>query len=145
MRWAKFRVTVTAFVGLTILAVLEQATNGWGVGGQMFTAIYFGGADAPLWQRTVTYFIGMLFFFFIGAVFASVYVRWKAPGLTVSLIGFGAILLGLVALFTVTRTWDAVGAFFATAGPFGIVLWLLVPTAIAGVVGYLVLRRATPR
>ena len=32
--------------GLTILATIEVATDGWGLGGTMFASYYFGGADA---------------------------------------------------------------------------------------------------
>ena len=29
-------------VGITLLGVIEQATGGWGLGGRMFSAVYFG-------------------------------------------------------------------------------------------------------
>jgi hypothetical protein len=132
-------------VALTILSALESLTNGWGVGLRMFTAIYFGGGETEIWQRLVIFFCVMLFFFFTGAAFASVYVRWKATGLTLSLILMAAVLVGLIALFTYTDGWDAVGEFFSDAQAIGVALWLLVPAAVFGVVGYLVLRRATPR
>jgi hypothetical protein len=132
-------------VVLTVLSALESLTNGWGVGLRMFTAIYFGGESTEVWQRLIIFVCVMLFFFFTGAAFAAVYVRWKATGLTLSLILLGALLVGLIALFTYTDSWDAVGAFFSNAQAFGVALWLLVPTVLFGVVGYLVLRRATPR
>jgi hypothetical protein len=132
-------------VGLTILSGLETLTGGWGVGLHMFTAIYFGGGEMELWQRLVVFFCVMLFFFFTGAAFGAVYVRWKATGLIVAFIALGALLVGAIALFTYTRSWDVVGAFFAQAQVLGTALWLLVPTAIGGVIGYLVLRHATPR
>lgn len=132
-------------VALTILSALESLTNGWGVGLRMFTAIYFGGGETVIWQRLVIFFCVMLFFFFTGAAFASVYVRWKATGLIVSLILMAAVLVGLIALFTYTDSWDAVGEFFSHAQAIGVALWLLAPAAVFAVIGYLVLRRATPR
>jgi len=132
-------------VGLTVLSAVEDATAGWGIGGRMFTAIYFGGEDGALWERSVIFLCGMLFFFFVGAAVAAVYVRWKATGLVAFFIGLGLLGVGAIALVTFTETWDAVGAFFVNAGALGVALWLLVPTVVAGLAGYLVLRRATPR
>jgi hypothetical protein len=132
-------------VGLTLLAVIEKATGGWGLGGQMFTALYFGGVEVPVWERFVIFLCGMLFFFFVGAAVAAIYVRWKAFGLTLFFIGLGAALVATVALITWAGIWQAVGQFLAGAQALGVSLWLLVPTAIAGLAGYLVLRRATPR
>lgn len=132
-------------IALTILSAIETATNGWGIGGTMFTAIYFGGGDVPIWQRSVIFFCVMLFFFFVGASVATVFVRWRATGLVLFFLGIGVLLVGLIALITLTRSWDAVGEFFAASQAIGVALWLLVPTAIAGLAGYLVLRRTTPR
>ena len=72
-------------VGLTILAGLEQATDGWGVGGRMFTAAYFGGADIEWWMRLPIFFFILLFFFFVGAAVATVYVRWRATCICTSI------------------------------------------------------------
>jgi hypothetical protein len=132
-------------IGLTILSALESATDGWGVHLRMFTAIYFGGGETEIWQRLVIFFCVMLFFFFMGAAFAAVYVRWKAFGLVVSFLVLGLGLVGVIALFTYTQRWDLVGDFFMTNQAIGVGLWLLVPTVVAGLIGYLVLRRATPR
>ncbi|MEO8262008.1 MAG: ABC transporter permease [Pseudolysinimonas sp.] len=132
-------------VALTILSALESATNGWGVRMRMFTAIYFGGGETEIWQRLVIFFCVMLFFFFTGAAFAAVYVRWKATGLVASFLLIGVLLVGALWLLTYTQSWNAVGEFFAVNQAIGIGLWLLVPTALAGLTGYAVLRRATPR
>lgn len=131
--------------GLTLVSWLETVTNGWGIGGKMFTAIYFGGDATPIWQRSIIFLCVALFFFFVGAAIAAVYVRWRVLGMIVFFFVLGLILIGAIALITVTQSWDAVGRFFITNGAPGVALWLLVPTAIAGLAGYLVLRRATPR
>ena len=132
-------------IALTILSALESATNGWGVNMRMFTAIYFGGGETEIWQRLVIFFCVMLYFFFTGAAFAAVYVRWKATGLVLSFLLLGLLLVGVIALLTYTENWNAVGEFFSTYQAIGVALWLLVPSAIFGLVGYAVLRRATPR
>jgi hypothetical protein len=131
-------------VGLTILATIEEATNGWGLGGRMFTAIYFGGDDVVWWSRLLTFFFILLFFFFLGASVATLYVRWKANGLVAYFLALGVLAVGAVAFLTYTDNWGLVGDFLSL-GALGVSAWLLVPTALAGIAGYLVLRRATPR
>lgn len=111
-------------VGLTVLSAVEDATDGWGIGGRMFTARLLGGEDGALWERSVIFLCGMLFFFFVGAAVAAVYVRWKATGLVAFFIGLGLLGVGAIALVTFTETWDAVGAFFVNAGALGVALWL---------------------
>lgn len=129
--------------GLAILAALEEATSGWGVGGRMFTAVYFG--DGTWYERYFIFFALLLFFFFVGAAAATVYVRWKSVGLTISLVVPALLLIGLGALFTVTDSWPAVWEWFAANGWTGSYAWSLVITVAAGLAGFLILRRATPR
>jgi hypothetical protein len=131
-------------VGLTILATIEEATNGWGIGGRMFTAIYFGGAEVGWWSRLLTFFFILLFFFFVGASVATLYVRWKANGLVAYFLALGVLVVGAVAFFTYTDNWGLVGGFLGQ-GALAVSAWTLVATALAGVTGYFVLRRATPR
>ena len=129
-------------IGLTILSIIEDATNGWGFGGRMFTTIYFG-ENWP--QRLFIYFAIFMFFFFVGAAIASMWVRWKATGVTAFFLVLAVILIGLAALVTFTGNWPMVGDFFANAGFVGSFAWSFVPTAIAAVAGFLILRKATPR
>lgn len=129
-------------VGLTILSVIEEVTNGWGFGGRMFTPVYFGD---NWYQRLFIFFVAFLFFFFVGAAIATVWVRWRATGVTAFFIVLGLLLIGVAALLTFTSSWSIIGNFFAGAGLLGSFAWSLVLTAIAAVTGFFVLRRATPR
>ncbi|MEZ5190599.1 MAG: ABC transporter permease [Schumannella sp.] len=131
-------------LGLTILSAIESATDGWGIGGRMFTTIFFGG-DSPVWQRFVICLCISLFFFFVGAAVASVYVRWRVLGMIVFFFLLGLALIGALALIFAVDGWPAVGDFFVTNQAFGVSLWMLVPTAVAGLAGYLMIRGATPR
>jgi hypothetical protein len=137
--------SITWSVGLTIVSGLETATHGWGIGGRMFTAIYFGGDATPLLERAVIFFCLTLCFYFVGSVGAAVWVRWRATGLTLFFFVLGVLIVGGIALLTLTDAWPAVGTFIETFGAFGIALWLLVPAVVSALAGYLVLRRATPR
>jgi hypothetical protein len=129
-------------LGLSLFALIEDATNGWWVGGTMFTAVYFG--ENPL-QRLFIFFTILMFFFFVGSAVAAVYVRWKAFGMILFFTALALIVVGFFGLVTVTNSWDAVGAWFIANGLLGTYAWSLVLTAIAAITGYLVLRKATPK
>lgn len=129
-------------IGITILGAIERATDGWGLGGRMFSAVYFGD---EWWQRLLVFFFGLLFFLFIGSLFAAVWVRFKAWGMIVIFGGGGLLAVAAVAFFTLTRTWTSFASVFEGATPLGIASWLLVPAALAAGIGFLVLRGATAR
>ncbi|MCU1482279.1 MAG: transporter permease [Subtercola sp.] len=127
---------------LTIMSYIEQATDGWGVGGHMFSTVWYGTGSLP--ERFSQEFFGLLLFFFVGAAVSTVYLRWRALG---QMLLWGIIvLIGLAAvtLITLTNNWSAVGQWFVDAGSYGVVLWTLPITAIAALFGFRVLRRATP-
>lgn len=142
--------TILAFAALslvysaaiTVLGWIEDVTNGWGVGTVLFSPAYL---SPNLLERFYAAFVLFLFFFMTGIAVASVYVRWKVNGMLIFFASVAVLVLGLLALATVTNSWGAVGAWFATTGFLGVVSWSLVPTALATVIGYLLLRRATPR
>ncbi|MGV8882190.1 MAG: ABC transporter permease [Rhodoglobus sp.] len=129
-------------LGIAILAEIEVVTNGWGLGGTMFAPIYFGDG---FFTRLFIFFVTNLFFFFFGSMFGSIWVRWKANGLVVGLIGLGAIVLGGIALLTLTESWPAFAGFFVHFGFLGSYAWSLVLTVLAGLAGFFILRRATPK
>lgn len=129
-------------LGLSIFALIEDATNGWWVGGTMFTAVYFG--ENPL-QRLFIYFTILMFFFFVGSAVAAVYVRWKALGMILFFTGLAFSIVGFFGIVTVTNSWDAVGSWFLANGLVGTYAWTLVLTAFAALTGYLILQRATPK
>jgi hypothetical protein len=128
---------------MTIMAVLERVTGGWGLGGGMFDVVYFR-ADNPLLQF-LQFFLLFLFFFFVGAATASVYVRWRAYGMYAFFATLVLLIVGLVALTTLTDAWPAVGAWFVANGTLGVAAWTLLPTALAAITGFVLLRKATPR
>jgi hypothetical protein len=131
--------------GMTALAVIERVTNGWGLGGRMFTAVYFGAADEAWWMRFLIFFVIFLFFFFVGSAIATIYLRWRVNGMLVFFAGLALVLVGLLAIVVFTDSWPAVGAWFVQNGPVGVVFWSLVPTALAALTGFVLLRRATPK
>lgn len=144
--------SVISFVGLAafysvvfiVMSELERATNGWGLGGAMFSAVYFG-IDAPWYLRLFYVFSLFLFFFFTGAAVAAVYVRWKQKGLIGFFLVTGILLVGSLLLLTLTQSWARLGEFFVAIGFTGAYALSLALSVVAGVIGYLIMRRATPR
>lgn len=126
-----------------VLGAIEDATDGWGLGGSMFTSVYFGD-DGPI-ARTWYAFLLMLFFTGIGLVAGALFVRWRTLGLIGFFAVLGFVLIGGIAWLTLTGTWGEFGAFFAGLGFAGSYPLLLVPTVIAGGLGYVALRGATAR
>lgn len=138
-----------AFIGLsavyaaalTLLGWIEQITQGWGMNVTLFAPVYF---PADTLERLYLFFLLFLFFFFVGAATASVYVRWALNGMLVFFASVITILVGAALLITLSNSWDAVGAWLSSSAVIALASWTLVPTALAAVAGYLLLRRATP-
>jgi hypothetical protein len=127
---------------ITVLGLLERATDGWGLHGRMFTPVYFGDS----WGVRIAVILCLfLFFTFTGAAFGAVFVRWGRNGLLV----FGGVLLAIIVLagllIALLDAWSGFGAWIAANAPLGLSLWSLVPTAIFGVAGFFLLRGATPK
>ena len=108
---------LTYGAAFTFLAFLEDATGGWGLGGRMFTAFYFGEGD--WFQRLFLFVVAFAFFLFVGAATAATYVRWKATGMYVFFAALTLLIVGGAALATYTGSWPAVGGWFVTVGPYG--------------------------
>lgn len=130
-------------VGISLLAGVERATNGWGVSGWFFAPGAF--ASMPIWEIAVIYTVGLLFMFFVGSAVAAVFVRWGANGL---LTFFAALaVLVVAALWGITKAgaWTTVGQFFTSRTPLELALTSLPLAVIGGLVGYAIMRRATPK
>ncbi|UAJ80634.1 hypothetical protein IT072_06355 [Leifsonia sp. ZF2019] len=130
-------------IGFATLASIEEWTNGWGLGGHIFTSVYFQGQGYG--GRLFIAFVGMLFFFFVGAFSASLFMRWRMYGIIAAGAALTLLVIGALALIALTDGWPAVGAWFDDNGVLGVTAWLLLPTLLAGLAGYAVLRRATPK
>lgn len=130
-------------VFLTLGAVIERATDGWGLQGRFFAPAWFEASNDV--ELVLFHALGMVFFIFLGTVAAAVWVQWKATGL----VGFIFVALaGLVAAAWFTTTgghWGVVLDFFSGTGALELAAWSLVPSGVFAVAGYVLLRRATIR
>jgi hypothetical protein len=130
-------------VVIATLLVIERATGGWGIGAGMFDALWYVGAD--WFAAFYTTFALQLLVLFIGAGVTTVFMRWRMKGmLTLASVGMAAIL-GIIALLTFTASWESLGQWLGSIGLIGVFTLLLVTALAWAVVGFLVIRRATPR
>jgi len=128
---------------MTGLSFLERATNGWGFGGTMFSAVYFG--QGPFLERLFVFAVAFLFFFIVGTFGGTIYMRWRTNGMLTAGAALIIVALAAVAVITLSESWPRVGEWFVASGPTGVVAWMLVPTALFSLAGYAALSRATPK
>lgn len=128
---------------LALLGVVERATDGWGLGAQFFAPLFVGDIGVHGWFYF--HLTLLLFFFFLGASTAGVYVRWRANGMYVFFGSLAVAVIALVWLIIQTGSGDAIGDFVSDAGLFGMLHWSYIVTAALALVGYRLLRGATPR
>lgn len=129
---------------LSILAAIERATDGWGVHGSFFLS--FGIAtDAGWLAQWWLYFCWFIFFSFTGSIFAAVFVRWRAVGLTISLLLLGLAVVGAVAALTFTQSWGEFARVVTELGTVGVASIMIAWGVVNAFLGHLLLRRATPR
>lgn len=126
----------------TVLRLPEKATNGWGVGANMFTIPWV--TDGPWYEGWLFFFALTLLFFVIGFWTATIYKRFGTVVITTVLIGLGLVIIGVIALLTWQRWWGHVGAWLATLTPLSLSAGLLLITVVLGISSYFTLRRAVP-
>lgn len=132
-------------LGLAIVVVLlglvEQATNGYGLGG------YF--AYLPwLWESGpfaagLTFFVLTMLAFVLGFWFAIVSTRFGTMALTLILLALGFAVLGLIAVITLNRMWPQVWTWLVESGSVELSLWVAACGAVLALGSYLTLRRLT--
>lgn len=125
-----------------VLGLVEDATNGWGVDGNIFALPWI--AESAWYTQILLYFALSMLLFMFGFWFATVYKRWRATGLVAALVGFALLLLGSVAAVSFTDSWAEVGAWFVQLTPLALAGWLLLAGVVLAAGSYGTLRRATP-
>jgi len=125
-----------------VLGIVEEATNGWGVDGNIFALPWI--VESAWYTQILLYFALSMLLFMFGFWFATVYKRWRMTGLVAALIGFALLLLGGVAAASFTDSWADVGAWFVQLTPLALAGWLLLAGVALAAGSYGTLRRATP-
>ncbi|WP_007025575.1 hypothetical protein [Saccharomonospora iraqiensis] len=128
---------------LAVLAVVERATDGWGVNMTLVTLPLFE-QEGPL-RQVLAYAAPFLLVSFLGIWFGIVFQRWKQLGVWTLGISFGVVAVGFAAVVNRLDAWSAVGEFF-TSQP--TLMWQagypLLASVVFGAAAYLTARRAVP-
>lgn len=119
----------------------ERATRGWGVNGYFFYLDWVW-RDGPLVAGLFFAAVALLLFV-IGFWGATVYRRFGALGLTVTLAVIGLVLIGVAWLVGTFGAWADVFAWVGAGGIPGATAVLLALTVLTGAVAFATLRRAT--
>ncbi len=144
-----FGTTLTAALTAAMLATIyvvggfiERATNGWGMNGYYFSLDWiWNPGPAVAW---LFYFALAMLFFVVGFGAATIYKRFGSLWLTVLLVGFGLVLVGVLWLIGRLDGWGAVFEWIATQGTIGIAGWTLAIAVVIGGLSFAPLRRAVP-
>jgi hypothetical protein len=122
--------------------LIEEATNGWGMNGWFFRLDW-------VWQSGP---LGAFFFYFsmatlifvVGFWAATIYKRWGAMGLTITLVGLGVLLVGSMWLVGLAEAWVALFTVIGGLGAVGLAAWSLGVAVVLAAISYLILRRTIP-
>ncbi|NLU79030.1 hypothetical protein HCA58_11715 [Micromonospora sp. HNM0581] len=128
---------------LYLLAVIEEATDGWGVN-LLFFGLPFLVVDNPV-LRFLSFALPFLLLGFVGIAIALVFKRWGVNGMltlsTTALAGLG----GLVVLANWRGWWSVIGGWLADQPGWALLVgWPALLTLPLAGISYLIIRRATP-
>lgn len=124
-----------------VLGLIETATGGWGMGGQLFALGWISENNAGV--QILFYFVIMVLLFMIGFWCATIYLRWKATGMLVLGIGVALLTLAWVGLMSMNHWWIPFWTWVGSATVLGLALSLGALCVLLAGGSYLTLRRAT--
>jgi hypothetical protein len=128
-------------LGLTLLQLVERATNGWGVQLHFFRIPWI--MDGPWYQTWLTSFVLLVLFFVYGIWSGLVYRRWSLPGLVAFIAAQLLVALLAVVAVSAAHDWTAVRQFFTTLTVLALTGVLAAVAAAIGVGGLTTMRRVT--
>lgn len=128
-------------LGLTLLQLIERASNGWGLNLHYFRIPWI--LNGPWYETWLTSFVLLVAFVLYGMWYGLVFRRWNLPGLVAFIAA--QILVALLAVIAVSATgsWSGVGHFFTTVTALAVTGVLAVIALAMGFGGLTTLRRVT--
>jgi hypothetical protein len=128
-------------LGLTLLQLIERATNGWGLNLHYFRIPWI--LNGPWYETWLTSFVLLVAFVLYGMWYGLVFRRWSVPGLVAFIAA--QILVALLAVIAVSATgsWSGVGHFFTTVTALAVTGVLALVALAMGFGGLTTLRRVT--
>jgi hypothetical protein len=128
-------------LALAVLQIIEQATDGWGVGLHFFRVAYI--LPGPWYLTWLTSFVLLALSFVYGMWCGLVYRRWNLLGLLAVITALAIVLGAGVVITSHAHAWPAIGRFFTTLSAAGLtgLLAALAVALLAG--GYATMRHVT--
>jgi hypothetical protein len=128
-------------LGLTLLQLVERATDGWGLRLHFFRIPWI--MDGPWYETWLTSFVLLVLFFLYGMWYGLVFRRWNLPGLVAFIAAQILVALLVVVAVSMTHNWSAFGHFFTTVTALALTGVLAVLAAAMGLGGLSTIRRVT--
>jgi hypothetical protein len=126
---------------LALLKVLEEVSDGWGVGLHFFRVTYL--LAGPWYLTWLTSFVGLALVFGYGMLYGLIYRRWSVFGLVAFVcLQVVAALTGVI-LVSRWHDWTSVGRFFTGLSAAGLTGLLAALTVVLLAAGFATARRVT--
>ncbi len=124
-----------------VLALIEQATNGWGVDTLVFAIPWLLNAG---WLAMILSVAALaLVMFLIGLWMATIYKRWGMVVIVAISLGLGLVLVGVIALITYFQWWTSVFTWMLGQTPMSVAGWSLILIVALSAGSFLTLRKVT--
>jgi hypothetical protein len=133
--------SVVYSLGLTLLQLVERATNGWGLKLHYFRIPWI--LDGPWYETWLTSFVLLVAFILYGMWYGLVFRRWSLPGLVAFIATQVIVALLAVVAVSATHSWSGVGNFFTTVTALALTGVLAVVALAMGFGGLTTVRRVT--
>ena len=128
-------------LALTVLQLVERATNGWGLNLHYFRIPWI--MDGPWYETWLTSFVLLVAFVLYGMWYGLVFRRWSVPGLVTFVAAQIVVALLAVVAVSATHSWSGVGHFFTTVTALALTGVLAVVALAMGFGGLTTVRRVT--
>jgi hypothetical protein len=126
---------------LTLLQLVERASNGWGLRLHFFQVPWI--MDGPWYQTWLTSFVLLVLFALYGVWYGLVFRRWSVLGLVTFIAAQMVVALLAVVAISLFHDWSAVGHFFTALTAVALTGVLAVIAAAMGAGGLSTIRRVT--
>jgi hypothetical protein len=128
-------------LGLTLLQLVERATNGWGLKLHYFRIPWI--LDGPWYETWLTSFVLLVALILYGMWYGLVFRRWSVPGLVAFIATQVIVALLAVVAVSATHSWSGVGHFFTTVTALALTGVLAAVALAMGFGGLTTVRRVT--
>ena len=128
-------------LALTLLQLVERASNGWGLRLHYFRIPWI--MDGPWYETWLTSFVLLVVFVLYGMWYGLVFRRWSVPGLVAFVAAQILVALLAVVAVSATHSWSGVGHFFTTVTALALTGVLAAVAVAMGFGGLTTLRRVT--